>query len=219
MTPVQTSQSKLALGDPDGESTIAFYNARAAAYADQTAHADLSEVYDRFLALAPAGPILDAGSGGGRDTLAFLKRGREVDAFDASEELARISTERTGVTTQVARFETFQTNKRYAGIWACASLLHVTQFELSDAIGRLANALATNGAFFMSFKYGDEQRMEPDGRRFTDLNEVSLSMHIHRQPRLRFNSMWVFEGDSTAGKTAWLNALTLRKPKISRKRV
>lgn len=218
MSPTQTHQGALALSDPDGESTIAYYNRRAEAYAAETADVDLSEVYERFLALAPPGPILDAGSGGGRDTLAFLKRGREVDAFDASAELTRVSTERTGVIAQVARFETFQTTKRYAGIWACASLLHVTQFELSDAIGRLANALATNGVFFMSFKYGDEQRMQPDGRRFTDLNEVSLSMHIHRQPRLRFNSMWVFEGDSTAGKTSWLNAIALRQSKISRPR-
>lgn len=214
----QPRQGDLALGDPDGERTIAYYNRRAKAYAVETADVDLREVYDRFLALAPAGPILDAGSGGGRDTLAFLKRGREVDAFDASAELARISTERTGVCTQVARFETFEATKRYAGIWACASLLHVAQFELSDAIGRLTNALAPNGAFFMSFKYGDEQRMELDGRRFTDLNEVSLSMQIYRQPRLQFNSMWVFEGDSTAGKTSWLNAIALRQSKISRPR-
>jgi SAM-dependent methyltransferase len=219
MTPVQTGQSKFALSDPDSESTIAFYDARAEAYAEQTAHVDLSEVYDRFLALAPAGPILDAGSGGGRDTLAFLQRKRDVDAFDASPELARISTARTGVETLVARFETFETTKRYAGIWACASLLHVAQFELSDAIGRLTNALAANGVFFMSFKYGDEQRMEPDGRRFTDLNEVSLSMHIHRQARLRFNSMWVFDGASTAGKTSWLNAMAVRKPRIARRRI
>jgi SAM-dependent methyltransferase len=218
MSPTQIHQGALALSDPDGERTIAYYNQRAEAYAAETAEVDLSEVYERFLALAPPGPILDAGSGGGRDTLEFLKRGREVEAFDASAELARISTERTGVATQVARFETFETTKRYAGIWACASLLHVAQYELSDAISRLTNALSANGVFFMSFKYGEEQRVERDGRRFTDLNEVSLSMHIYRQPRLRFNSMWVFEGGSTAGKTSWLNAIALRKPKISRPR-
>jgi len=218
MSPRRTHQSSLALTDPDGESTIAYYDQRAEAYATETADVDLSEVYERFLALAPQGPILDAGSGGGRDTLAFLKRGREVEAFDASAELARISTERTGVVTQVDRFETFETTKRYAGIWACASLLHVAQFELSDAISRLTKALAANGVFFMSFKYGDGQRIEHDGRRFTDLNEVSLSMHIHRQPRLRFNSMWVFEGGSTAGKTSWLNAMALRQSKTNRSR-
>ncbi len=218
MTPIQHRQQELAFDDPDSEGTIAYYNRRAEAYADETAHLDLGEVYDRFLALTPAGPILDAGSGGGRDTLAFLSRNREVDAFDGSAELARVSTERTGVRTQVARFETFETTKRYAGIWACASLLHVAQFELSDAIGRLTNALAANGALFMSFKYGDEQRVERDGRRFTDLNEVSLSMHIHRQARLRFDSMWMFEGDSTAGRTSWLNAIAVRRASTGKKR-
>src|SRR3712207_7267921 len=44
--------------------------------------------HDRFLRrVRPGGRILDAGCGTGRDALAFVQRGFEVVAFDASAEM------------------------------------------------------------------------------------------------------------------------------------
>lgn len=210
---------QLALFDAAADATIAYYDRVATQYAEQTAHVDFSAMHKRFLALTPTGPILDAGSGGGRDTLAFLEEGRVVDAFDASLEMAKLSSARTGVTTDVQRFETFRPRQRYAGIWACASLLHVAQHQLSDAVARLAGALLPAGVLFMSFKYGDEQRVTEDGRRFTDLNEASLGWLIRQQPKLSFDSMWKSQDVLSPNRPPWLNALTLRKTRASTRSV
>lgn len=193
--------------------TELFYERNASEYFAATVRADLSQLYDRFLAyVSPGGRILDAGSGSGRDTLAFLRRGYAVDAFDASPSLARLSTEHTGVRTQVMRLEDFKQTDRYDGIWACASLLHLHADALPDAMARLAHALKPGGALYVSFKYGCTERVTPDGRFFTDLDEPTLSALITGIPELCLREIWVSGGeDKFKGRGAWINAIAVRK--------
>jgi hypothetical protein len=50
--------------------TLAYYDRRAADFAEQTADLDLEPLYARFLRhVRPGGRILDAGCGPGRDAL------------------------------------------------------------------------------------------------------------------------------------------------------
>jgi SAM-dependent methyltransferase len=120
-------------------STAEYYEQGARAYFDATATVDMAAIHDRFLALLPAGArILDAGSGSGPDTLAFLRRGFAVEAFDASPSLARLSSAFTGVPTRVLRLQDLDEPGRYDGVWACASLLHVPGCELPEVLGGAA---------------------------------------------------------------------------------
>ena len=58
----------------------------------------MAPLYKRFLSLVrPEGGILDAGCGSGRDIVAFLLRGYQVDAFDGSSEMVRRASARTGI--------------------------------------------------------------------------------------------------------------------------
>lgn len=190
-----------------------FYEHNASEYFAATVQGDLSQLYDRFLAyVPPGGRILDAGSGSGRDTLAFLQRGYTVDAFDASPSLARLSTKYTGVCTQVLRLEQFSETDRYDGIWACALLLHLHSDALPDAMARLARALRPGGALYVSFKYGRRERVMPDGRFFTDLDEPKLSALIAGTPELSLRKIWVSGGeDKFKGLDKWINAIAVRK--------
>ena len=78
--------------------TVAYYNAHAKEYAASADVADMREVRGRFLNyLKPGQKILDAGCGSGRDALAFLEAGYETEAFDASEKLCGIASEKTGL--------------------------------------------------------------------------------------------------------------------------
>ena len=80
------------------EETIQYYNRQAEEFCAGTFSADMSRNRDRFLAyLQPGSAILDAGCGSGRDTLAFLSAGYQVDAFDASDEICRIASQKTGI--------------------------------------------------------------------------------------------------------------------------
>lgn len=180
---ITSSNPSSASNDFDDFDTAAFYNENTQQYIDRNHNLNMSTARSRFIQdvrQAHEGPyrVLDAGSGTGRDTLAFLEEGFEVDAFDASEALAAFSTEQTGVPTQVARFETLTLPpSRYDGIWAMASLLHVKREDLPQVLVALGEGLKDQGVLHAVFKKGDqlEERMGSDGRRFTDMNEAYFS--------------------------------------------
>ena len=157
------------------EETIQYYNEHAEKFCAGTSHADMSECRDRFLSyLKPGQRILDAGCGSGRDTVAFLSAGYQVDAFDASEEICRIASQRTGIPVRQKRFEELEGQNMYDGIWACASLLHVAAEDLPDVLKRLYRLLKKSGVIYVSFKFGDGERQK-DGRYFNDMSEESLN--------------------------------------------
>lgn len=189
-----------------------YYAQNADKYAASTLDLDLTPLYERFLAYLPKGSlILDAGSGSGRDTLAFLKRGYVVEAFDASPELSAFSSRLTGVPTRVLRFQEFDDVNRYDGIWACASLLHVPKVELHETLVRLILALKFGGALYMSFKHGDDERIAEDGRFYSDVTEEELAALLSAIPDISIEEVWLSEGESRLkGKGDWVNAIVRR---------
>lgn len=72
--------------------TIDYYNTHASQFAESTFNVDMEILYQPFLEHLPStARILDLGCGSGRDSLAFKKKGYEVEASDYSEELVKKS--------------------------------------------------------------------------------------------------------------------------------
>jgi 2-polyprenyl-3-methyl-5-hydroxy-6-metoxy-1,4-benzoquinol methylase len=193
--------------------TIAFYDRNAAHFAAQTAALDMSPLYERFLQHVPAGGrILDAGCGVGRDTQAFAERGFKVVAFDASAEMVRLARERTEGQAEVQhmRFEDVIWRAEFDGIWACASLLHVSPKTFPSVASRLAQALRPGGAWYMSFKLGTGERSAA-GRLFVDHTAMSLRAILSTLP-LTIVETWTSE-DVRPGRNGenWLNAIALKR--------
>lgn len=156
-----------------------YYVRHAASLIAATRDVDMSEARRNFLAAVPSrdigsARILDAGSGSGRDALAFLRLGHAVEAFDASPMMIAATQAHAGVPTRLMRFEDFAWEHPFEGIWACASLLHVAAVDLPGVIDRLAAHLVPGGALYLSFKHGIGERLK-DGRRFTDMTAESLA--------------------------------------------
>lgn len=150
------------------EQTIEYYNQYAEQFAERTAGADMSFCRNAFLKYLPEHAlILDAGCGSGRDSRIFMEKGYQVCAIDASEEMCRAAERRIGRPVQCMRFEEMEWRERFDGIWACASLLHVTRLELPAVLGNFHRALKSGGVLYASFKYGagEEERL---GRFFND---------------------------------------------------
>ena len=95
---------------------------------------------------------------------------------------------------------------RYDGIWCCASLLHVSAAELPNAMAKLAQALKPGGVWYISFKYGDGERVK-DGRHFTDLNEKGLNTLLAGLGDIALISHWITEDKRPERSEMWLNAL------------
>jgi len=200
-------------GDGQQAQTREYYERNAESYFKATRDADLSALYERFTRRLPEGArILDAGSGSGRDTLAFLRRGYAVSAFDSSPALCELSTRLTSVRTRVLRFQELEDEEEYDGIWACASLLHVPEAELPDAIARLVRALKPGGVLYMSFKHGTGERVTEDGRFFTDMTDSRLRRVLNALLEAKPEELWITTGEGQfQGQDEWLNALVSRQ--------
>ena len=189
--------------------TLGYYEVNADNYFRVTHDADLSSIYQRFLCKLPkGGRILDAGSGSGRDTAAFIRRGYLVEAFDLSPALCELSTEFTGIQASVRRFQEVDEKEEFDGVWACASLLHVPEAELGEVTNRLVRALKTKGVLYMSFKYGAGERVAEDGRFFVDMTEDRIHDLVQGVQNLKVQRVWRTLGEGKfAGQGEWLNAL------------
>ncbi len=188
--------------------TTRYYSENAPVFFADTVAVAMDPLYARFLPhIPPGGHILDAGCGSGRDTLAFLERGYQVTAFDASPSLASLAERHTGQPVRVLRLQDMEWSQTFDGIWACASLLHVPAAELPEVMGRLAGALRPGGVLYASFKYGHGER-ERQGRRFTDLDVAGLRALLAQVPGLTEPETWISQ-DLRPGRAAerWLNTL------------
>lgn len=199
----------------DDNVSIEYYNRNAQAFFEGTVDADMSELYRKFFAYVPmGGHILDAGCGSGRDSVAFLKMGYRVTAFDASEEMVKMSSELTkpygGKPTRLLTFQEFDDIGMYDAIWASASLLHVPMDEMDDVIGHLMQALKAGGVLYASFKYGDGE-VERNGRSFTMYTEESLREHMNRQMEIKMMDIWMtHDVRANREEAIWVNGLWVR---------
>ena len=167
------------------EKTINYYNQNAASFASGTQDADMEELRRKFAdKLRAESFILDFGCGSGRDTRAFLSDGFRVEALDGSEELCRIAEQYCGIPVRQMHFQDFSEKNRYDGIWACASILHLSMEELEAVFLKMADALRFHGIIYASFKYGEFEG-ERNGRYFTDMTERRLEELLKSVPHLR----------------------------------
>lgn len=167
--------------------TISYYDKYAEKFCRETQNADMSFCRDKFLNLLQQKNsmqniensgrlnihILDAGCGSGRDAKAFLDAGYQVTAMDASVKICEEAEKLFNKPVLCLSFEELIFEQEFDGIWACASLLHVSRNKIDDVLKHLWNALKKDGVFYASFKYGGGERVVKE-RFFCDYNEVTL---------------------------------------------
>lgn len=187
--------------------TIDYYNTKAKDFFDNTFDVDMQSLYEVFCRYLPAtGKILDVGCGSGRDALYFSKLGYDIEAIDYSPELVKLARKNTGLDIQLASFYDIHEQDRYAGVWACASLLHCERDRLPEVIQKLINALENNGVCYLSFKYGDQTR-EKEGRTFTDLNEAQSAELFNHFDNILIIQQWITVDKRPDRTEEWLNIL------------
>jgi superfamily II DNA or RNA helicase/HKD family nuclease len=187
-----------------------FYKENAQSFFADTVAVDMGDLYARFLAAVSAGGhILDAGCGSGRDAKAFVSRGYRVTAFDACAALASLASEHLGQHVAVRSFAEVSELAAYDGIWACASLLHVSLQEMPEILTRLWAALKPGGVLYCSFKVGRGER-EHQGRRFTDADEIALGTWLEHLPGVADRQFWRTVDQRPGRSDEWLNGLIRR---------
>ena len=171
--------------------TLKYYNENAIIFSATTQIVDFSITQDKFLALLqPNAYILDFGCGSGRDTKYFMEHGYRVEATDGSAELCKLASTYTGVSVKYMLFQELDEQKKYDGIWACSSILHLPKDELKNVMQRMLCALKDDGVIYTSFKYGTFEG-ERNGRYFTDFTEKTFDGFLSGIRHVKIEEQWL----------------------------
>lgn len=191
--------------------TLKYYNSNAEEFCTDTRDAVFTETQDKFLKFLCAGDkILDFGCGSGRDTKYFVRQGFDVDAVDGSEELCKLASEFTGIAVNQMLFQELACKNKYDGIWACASILHLTYQELKDMLLKIMTALKAGGVFYVSFKYGENEGFR-NGRYFIDMTEDKIRNLFSDIDSLNIEEMWITSDvRPEREQEKWLNIISIK---------
>ncbi len=150
--------------------TIGAYNRIAHRYAnlwfdDPIMEPSLCQFLDN---IHQAGPVLDVGCGPGRDVGFMQSRGYIAVGIDASTKMVAEARRRVSS----ARFEHMDMRKlrfpdsTFAGVWACASILHLDSNDLNIAFSEFYRILKPDGVVFVVVKHGVGAMVDDNGRYF-----------------------------------------------------
>lgn len=192
--------------------TINYYDKNVNTFFETTVNADMSEQYNFFEKyLYKGAALLDCGCGSGRDTKYFLEKGYDVIAIDGSKELCMKASKLTGIDIKHMFFQDINFDKSFDGIWACASLLHLSKEDLIEVINKLKLAMTSRGVLYISFKYGEFCGIR-NGRYFLDLTEGVLNKIIGIVGGLKVKETYI-SVDVRPGREneKWLNAIITKE--------
>jgi hypothetical protein len=108
------------------------------------------------------------------------------------------------------RIQDWIPDKRYDGLWACASLVHLTDFEIENFILRLGELLKDNGVAYLSFKKGIHTGYDEKERFFSDYPEEIVQQIIKRSSIIELIDLWESEDKMNSDDFSWVN-IFLRK--------
>lgn len=159
------------------EQTIKVYDSQAGEYARLTNHENASDPrLEAFMSNLPlGGKVLDLGCGPGAAAARMAQSGLQVDAIDASLEMAEMANRLEGVTAWQATFDEVTGSGLYDGIWANFSLLHAPRSKMPDHLKALSCALKPRGQFHIGMKLGTGAGRDRLGRQYTYYTQDELT--------------------------------------------
>ncbi len=157
------------------DQTLAVYAEKARDYADRFAATEPGAHLKAFMKLLPEGArVLDLGCGPGNATAAMLAAGHQVEAWDASPDMAAVAAERFGIDLKVATFDMLSADAVYDGIYANFSLLHLPKREMLGSLARIAAALKPAGVLHIGLKTGQGEKRDALGRFYAFYEEDEI---------------------------------------------
>jgi len=151
------------------------------------------EIPDIFLSyLELNSNILDLGCGTGRDSKYFIEKGYNVTSIDGSFEMCKTAEELLNKKVEQINFLDINYKDEFDGIFACASLLHLSNQDLLIVLRKISTSLKQNAILYTCFKYGETCRID-NGRFYNDMTLdkfVNLTKDIEE---LKILKTWITE--------------------------
>lgn len=185
-----------------------YYDINSDAFISDTLSIDMGEIYTKFLPKLSGTNILDVGCGSGRDIKNFVDMGYGVVGIEPSKKLAEYARKHTGATIYNIDIQSFSSDIRFDGIWACASLLHLSDSELKLAFAKIRKLSHDKTIIYCSFKIGNFSGMR-HGRYYNDKTIESIQDLLDDLTILQY---WCNLDSRKDREEGWLNLLL--KPRI-----
>lgn len=188
--------------------SIDYYNRYAVPYYEETVDVSMEDVMERFVELLPENAeVLDLGCGSGRDTIVLEEKGFYVTPMDGSEEMCKLAEVNIDQEVLQMTYEEMDFDDVFDGIWACASLVHLTEDEMRETLAKLVQALKVDGILYLSVHKGDRDGIY-NGRYFRDYSRKELSGLIDKTSGLELVDIWTTQDVRSAKRDRmWLNVL------------
>ena len=197
--------------------SIDYYNRYAVPYYEETVDASMEEVMKPFVELLSGesenAEVLDLGCGSCSDTLLLEEYGFYVTAIDGSDEMCKLADVNTDKEVLQMTYDEMEFDDVFDGIWACASLIHLTEDEMRKVMKKLVQALKENGVLYFSVHRGDRDGIY-HGRYFHDYNRRELQCLMEEYPELEVVDIWTTQDvRSEKSDKLWLNVLARKTGK------
>ena len=175
--------------------TLEYYNSNANSYKEKWNNEFLKnydfDIPDIFLSYIKENSyILDLGCGTGRDSKYFLDRGYDVKSIDGSKEMCEVAKELLNKEVDQINFLDIDYKYEFDGVFACASLLHLSNQDLIIVLNKISDSLKQNGILYASFKYGNIDRLE-SGRYFNDMTFDKFSSICKNITNFKILKVWM----------------------------
>lgn len=140
------------------------------------------------------------GCGTGRDSKYFKKLGHIVKSIDGSLEMCKVVSRLLNEEVEQLNFLDIDYKEEFDGVFACASLLHLSNEDLLVVLNKISNALKENGILYTCFKYGNSTRVDK-GRFYNDMNEEKfINILTNNVEDLKILKTWITEQYKTDTK-------------------
>lgn len=183
---------------------MSYYDINADEFIENTLNVDMTELYQEFTSILEGNTILDIGCGAGRDLKHFTACGYTTIGLEPSAKLAKFAREFSSCEVIEKSILDFEIDSKFDGIWACASLLHLTNEELKKAFILISKLMKSNSVLYCSFKSGEFEG-ERNGRFFNDQTTDSIKNLITK--KLQIKKSWITADKRPKREDNWLNLL------------
>lgn len=188
--------------------SIDYYNQNATEYFEETMNLDLEEVMQPFVELLPENAeVLDLGCGSGRDVISLEEHGFSVTAMDGSQEMCKLAEIHTNMEVLHLSYDEMDFDEVFQGIWACASLVHISYNKMPIVLGKVLDALKEGGILYFSVRHGCGSCWD-NGREFYDYTEETLNTLLRQVQGCEVINVWESDDiQKRADHMPWWNVL------------
>jgi 2-polyprenyl-3-methyl-5-hydroxy-6-metoxy-1,4-benzoquinol methylase len=139
--------------------------------------------------MPPGGSVLDLGCGSGWAAMVMSRHGFDAYAIDGVPELAQIASSKMPRPATAARFDELEAPEMFDGVFACDALHYVPRSATGTILGMISQVLKPGGILFASFKEGQGEYRDSEGRLYACYQPDGLTSLVNGSSGLQYTSI------------------------------